>query len=270
MFKTLLIGSSYLLLPFAVGQYVLRPLAYSFLNLTQGVTLKSWLLGGYLLATAALVLFMGWELWRSRKQRSPVVLLLLILAFASQNPYQFAWRDAQLLGDLQRLQQLNLDPSNYQARVVGNTLELRGTISVGMWQTAASLLERHPNLREVNIQSPGGQVSPAIAIADQLRLRNLNTYTSGQCFSACTLIFLAGQNRALGPYAQLGFHAAFRPTADGQRIASPRINQAIIQRFVSTGVEPSFAIRAWSTPSDDLWLPDTEQLLAARYATETR
>ena len=263
MILKLTVWLSYLLLPFAVGQYVLRPMAYSFINLVNGIALKSLLLGGYLALTLALLLFMLWELWRTGQR---VWIVILTTGFLAFNPYAFALRDVTLLGDLQRLDELNLDPSRYQVRRNGEVLELRGTVSLGMWQQAQRVLEANPQITRVDIQSPGGRVSPAIAIADQIRARNLDTQTQGRCFSACTLIFLAGQQRSIGDYAQLGFHAAFTPTASGQRIPSARVNQAIIQRFVANGVDPTFAQRAWTTPSDDLWLPNSDQLLAANYA----
>lgn len=259
---------SYLLLPFAVGQYVLRPVAYSLINLVQGLPLKSVLLLAYLGLTILLVGFMVWELYRTSRGAQRAWIAGIAVAFLALNPYHFVIRDMGLLTDLQRLDELSLDPAQYRVRVSGNELQLSGTVSLGMWQDVQTALRENPGLTNVAIQSPGGRVSPAIAIADQIRTRGLDTSASGRCFSACTLIFLAGENRRVGRFSQFGFHAAYRPAANGERIPSTQINQAIVQRFVGRGVDPAFAVAAWTTPSDDLWLPDSDQLLAAKYATD--
>lgn len=267
LFK-LLTWLSYLALPFAVGQYVLRPAAYSLINFSPGLLVKSTLMLGYLGLTIGLMAFMAWELYRTSKGRQRAWVAVLAVAFLLTDPYRFVVRDIGLLTDLQRLDQLSLDPAEYRVRVSGSQLQLSGTVSIGMWQEVQAALAAHPNIQTIAIQSPGGRVSPAIAIADQIRTRGLDTQAEGRCFSACTLIFLAGENRSLGRFSQFGFHAAYRPGADGQRIPSVRINQAIVQRFVSRGVDPEFSVTAWTTPSNDLWLPSTDQLLSANYATD--
>ena len=63
-----------------------------------------------------------------------------------------------------------------------------------MWRAVQRTLIEHPGIALVEVNSPGGQVSPAIAIADLIRKRGLDTLAEGRCYSACTLIFLAGQN----------------------------------------------------------------------------
>lgn len=259
---------AYLSLPFAVGQYVLRPLAYSLINFVPGISVKSLLLAAYLLATLALVAFMAWELWRQTKGPQRLAALGIALAMLTLNPYEFVWRDGLLLTDLQQIERIDLDPADYSVRVVGQTLQIQGTVGIGMWQAVREALREHPNVNQVHLASPGGQVSPAIAIADEIRRRGLSTYTNSRCFSACTLLFLSGQERVLGPYAQLGFHAAYRVNPEGQRIASGPINRALIERFVNSGVDTNFSIKAWTTPSDHLWLPDKATLLAAGYATK--
>ena len=268
MFAVLIKILAYLALPFAVGQYVFRPLAYTLVNLFPGLGLKSLLLAAYLLITVALIGFMAFELWRQTRGRQRWGAALTALAMLALNPYEFVWRDGLLLTDLRQVEQINLDPADYQVRVQGTDLVLNGTVSIGMWQQVRRTLAENPNIRQVRLASPGGQVSPAIAMADQFRALGLSTYTNSRCFSACTLLFLSGQERTLGPYAQLGFHAAYRLDAGGNRIASGSINRALIERFVRQGVDPDFSLRAWSTPSDHLWLPDADRLLRSGYATK--
>ena len=267
MIKKLVMWLAYLLLPIAVGQYVFRPMAYSFIAVTDGLAAKSILIGSYLLLTLALTGFMAYELWRKFRGREGLWVAFIAMALASQSPYGFIGKDAQLLTDLQRLDELTLDPSDYRVQVRDDRLLISGTVGTEMWRAVQRTLIEHPGIALVEVNSPGGQVSPAIAIADLIRKRGLDTLAEGRCYSACTLIFLAGQERSLGPFARLGFHAAYRSLANGQKLPSLEINRAITQRFVNRGVDQDFAIKAWSYPSEDLWFPSQERMIAANYAT---
>ena len=49
-------------------------------------------------------------------------------------------------------------------------------------------------------------MSAARDMAADIIAFNLSTVAYGECYSACTLIFLAGQSRTLEAGAKLGFH----------------------------------------------------------------
>jgi hypothetical protein len=46
---------------------------------------------------------------------------------------------------------------------------------------------------------------------ETIKSRNLATYTSSRCYSACTIAFIAGHERWLKQNAKLGFHAPAFP-----------------------------------------------------------
>ena len=146
MIKKLVMWLAYLLLPIAVGQYVFRPMAYSFIAVTDGPAAKSILIGSYLLLTLALIGFMAYELWRKFRGREGLWVALIALALASQSPYGFIGKDAQLLTDLQRLDELTLDPSDYRVQVRDDRLLISGTVGTEMACSTAHI-NRTPGYR---------------------------------------------------------------------------------------------------------------------------
>jgi ATP-dependent protease ClpP protease subunit len=61
----------------------------------------------------------------------------------------------------------------------------------------------------VALNSPGGSVTAALLIANDILSREYDTsYTEGICYSACTTIWLAGKTRYMSSRGVLGFHQA--------------------------------------------------------------
>jgi hypothetical protein len=61
----------------------------------------------------------------------------------------------------------------------------------------------------VTLNSPGGSVTAALLIANDILNREYDTdYNEGICYSACTTIWLAGKTRYMSSRAVLGFHQA--------------------------------------------------------------
>jgi hypothetical protein len=61
----------------------------------------------------------------------------------------------------------------------------------------------------VTLNSPGGSVTAALLIANDILNREYDTgYNEGICYSVCTTIWLAGKTRYMSSRAVLGFHQA--------------------------------------------------------------
>jgi len=60
----------------------------------------------------------------------------------------------------------------------------------------------------VSLGGPGGNLSAALKIGEFIRLKGWSTLVLDKCYSSCALIWLAGVPRMMGPWAQIGFHAA--------------------------------------------------------------
>jgi hypothetical protein len=80
---------------------------------------------------------------------------------------------------------------------------------------------------------PGGLVTNYVERFDAARASGEPVIIDGACLSACTLaigILARGQVCAT-PNAVLGFHAAWRPTANGGRVTSPAATQAMYEVY---------------------------------------
>lgn len=115
---------------------------------------------------------------------------------------------------------------------------------------------------ELDLDSAGGQVFAARALARKVKAQGVKTRVSKRCDSACTLIFMAGSHRALGPKGELGFHG-YLLQANALQIdvaAQEAIDRAFLR---DQGVSASFAARAFATPHAEIWRPDRSVLADA-------
>ena len=114
----------------------------------------------------------------------------------------------------------------------------------------------------LELDSAGGRIFAARALAKRVSARGLTTLVTKRCYSACTLIFMAGAHHDLGPKGELGFHGyhlePYQPLIDVA--AQEAIDRAFLRDH---GVSESFVKRAFATPHKDIWLPDRQVLAAA-------
>lgn len=86
----------------------------------------------------------------------------------------------------------------------------------------------------VVLNSGGGSLTPALNIGRFIRENRLQTYVpdASGCFSACSLIWLAGTERHIGQGARIGFHAAYVAQQGGPGQVSSSGN-AVIGAYLS-------------------------------------
>jgi hypothetical protein len=111
----------------------------------------------------------------------------------------------------------------------------------------------------IHLNSPGGVVQEAETIRELIRAHGLNTYTDGECDSACTIAYLGGQERFLRKGARLGFHQPWTPGLNDAEIA--KLCRKYENAMVAMGVSTDFARRAMSTPPAAMWRPTPQELL---------
>ncbi|MBB4173772.1 hypothetical protein [Sulfitobacter noctilucicola] len=102
------------------------------------------------------------------------------------------------------------------------TLRISGEIDAQTAKEFADLVSNHPDVRTVELDSPGGLVYDALEIANHIAASNINTWvrSSSRCASACSIIFLAGQLRVAD--GKLGVHqvsGVYDPSATQSVIA---------------------------------------------------
>ena len=152
--------------------------------------------------------------------------------------------------------------SNVRVMPGGNEVEINGSFSAAVAPALASVLKQEPRVRTVRLESPGGSIQSALAVATIMRDHGMDTYVGRSCMSACTLAYLGGHQRSLGPAARLGFHQA---SAAG--VAPDRLDPMLRQAYAQSGVPPGFIDHVLRTPPDSIWFPDRDELKAAGFIT---
>lgn len=147
----------------------------------------------------------------------------------------------------------------------GKSIFIDGSLDAGVAARFKSLTDAASKVRTVFLQSNGGRLGAAIDISEIVRAKGLDTYVETWCHSACTVILLAGRDRAASPRARIGFH---EPVFPGARAADiPSLRSATRRIYDDAGVQPNFTDRAFATPASDMWFPSSDELRSAHVLT---
>jgi len=147
----------------------------------------------------------------------------------------------------------------------GEELVISGGISFGLTEEVRKIFKNHPGIKIIRLDSFGGRVKEARFLRDFIRDKNLVTYSSRGCLSACTIPFLAGSQRILNQRAKLGFHQYSFPGLSGEQFKEAYLKEKAFMTAI--GVDPKFSEKAFSTASDDMWYPSHVELLSANVVT---
>ncbi len=163
---------------------------------------------------------------------------------------------------------LGRDPvGSYQLSLLrqGTELEISGAIVFGLTGEVAKMLDAHPKVKIIHLNSNGGRIREARMLRDLIASRKLATFTSTGCFSACTLAYAAGERRLISKNASLGFHQYAFPGT--HQSAFRYQHEKDKSDWLARGVDRAFVDRAYATPHDDLWRPAHQVLIGARFVT---
>jgi len=145
----------------------------------------------------------------------------------------------------------------------GARVDLEGRIDFGVTADLTALLKAVPGITTLRLQSPGGRVAEARGLVTVVKRFDLATVARGDCASACTLVFISGQNRKLDPGARLGFHG-YDLRAPVFGMIDPAVEMARDSAvFRAAGVTGDFLDRAMAVPHRTMWFPDRGDLIAA-------
>lgn len=199
----------------------------------------------------------------TNRRRGTIVRSLLILIVAGQG-LSLAFHQAPALREGLELATVLEKIGHWRIalRNEGRDIEITGGVGAGIAEDFARVLDEAPmaQLVHLNLQH-GGLISEALRLADLIRGRHLDTYTTDRCVSACTVVYLAGEKRYLRRDGQLGFHAYVAPGKGGSDAVQGQILSA-------AGVKADFIRRAMLTPHDDIWYPTSSELVAAQVVTD--
>jgi hypothetical protein len=215
-------------------------------------------------------------LWRSASNHLtqtgrvfwPRVSQLIVVLGVCQSVYTFFTVSWPQLNEFARIA-VGLDPiGDYVIRVLhrGTEIEVSGAITFGLTDDVRRQLDTNPAIRIIYLNSVGGRLGEARKLRDLISSRQLITYTSEGCASACVLAFLGGTTRVLREGAQLGFHRpSFPGISDHEMQDQVDIDKHL---YWLAGIDFWFIQRAFATPSNNLWTPSTQQLLRAHVITD--
>jgi hypothetical protein len=143
---------------------------------------------------------------------------------------------------------------------------VQGDVGWGSARALEAAIAAHPEIRLLEIESPGGLVHEASLIVELVKKHHLDTLVRGKCYSACTVIFLAGERRFVGPQARFGFHqAGFEGREHDLKWSICEYEVSILMR--EQGVSEHFMQRALNTSYYDLWRPPVSDVKASGFAT---
>lgn len=159
------------------------------------------------------------------------------------------------------------DIPSYSIRVMrnGTEAEITGGFKYGLTDDFVKILNASRQIRVVHLNSLGGRIGEAEKLNKIIRSKNLDTYVSSNCMSACTVAFAGGAHRILRKGAVLGFHAPSFPGMSKEQLAEVSKDQRDI--FAAAGFDKQFVDHALSTPSSELWRPASSVLLQAKAIT---
>jgi hypothetical protein len=146
-------------------------------------------------------------------------------------------------------------------------INITGGMNDGAADALAATLDRAPGVKTVIFDSPGGWRREGRLLAAVISQRGLSTHVDGRCSSACTLAFLAGKERTLGPQGRLGFHQVRSVGRSdlGRYLDIGRTRSM----YESAGLPTDFVEKVVATPPEKMWYPTVAELRAAHVITRS-
>lgn len=162
--------------------------------------------------------------------------------------------------------------------VAGGRLEASGTITPGTAERFKTEIDKRGDyVKTVVLNSPGGSVSDALAMARLIRERKLDTLVEGKalCASSCPLVFAGGTKRLAEPGATIGVHQVFAagapgaPRLDGAEgmAHAQRVSAECQRHLVAMGVDPRVWIHAMETPPREMFYFKPDELADLKLVT---
>lgn len=142
--------------------------------------------------------------------------------------------------------------SFYEIRNDGRVLMIRGDIEKGFADKMITALEANPSVKMVGLGSGGGYVHEALQAGLYIRDHGYGTVLWNNCYSACPLVFMAGNQREIwSPYPYLGFHQISQSDGTPVDFNDPTY-RAVHRYLVQMRVDPRYVLtKMWSaSPSD--------------------
>lgn len=146
----------------------------------------------------------------------------------------------------------------------GAILRLNGSFEGGITKRFAALAAEHRGLMAVILASPGGNPFEGRGVARIIRAHGFDTHVAGDCFSACTIAFIAGETRTLGANGRLGFHQYGLEARYQLPFVDIKKEQEVDREtFQSRNVKAAFLKKIFDAPREGIWIPGSGELVDA-------
>ncbi len=158
------------------------------------------------------------------------------------------------------------EPIGFSLRYDSEThlIHLNGSLEIGVESAFSRLLKKHPEATGVVLESIGGNVYQGRGLANTIINNHLNTYSFNNCYSACTIAYLAGQQRFLGPDAGLGLHSYhIEPNTMASGVDVSKEQSKDLSFFQKRIPDRAFVEKIFGTECPEIWIPSLAELLTA-------
>jgi hypothetical protein len=157
----------------------------------------------------------------------------------------------------------------------GGVLVAEGSIEPGTAARFESEIEaRGEYVRTVSLNSPGGALDDAMAMAKLIHARGISAQVADGaiCASSCPLFFAGGVTRTAGGKAAIGVHQFYAvtqgETGAAQAMSDAQATTARISRHLAEmDVDPALWLHALDTPPQALYYFSPEELTRYRLVT---
>jgi hypothetical protein len=158
---------------------------------------------------------------------------------------------------------------DFTVRLKGQTVYLGGEVNYLMYQALLTILSQQEGVKAVSLDSHGGIVFAARSIAKLIEENKLMTRVERECFSACTMVYAAGNRRTISESAEVGFHGYSLDMPFRFKTVDPVEEQEKDKLYLlGRGIDAKFLERAFNTNSKTLWKPTHAELYQAGFTTE--
>jgi hypothetical protein len=138
----------------------------------------------------------------------------------------------------------------------GTKVYLKGEFDFDLNSDLQTLIKQHKQISTVQLESNGGLIYAARAIAFTIEKNELNTHVEGVCNSACTVAFMAGIKRTLGENGKIGFHQyEFQKQHPLQVKQAEDEQERDRQYFSERGVSNEFLETVYRSGHHTIWQP---------------
>ena len=151
----------------------------------------------------------------------------------------------------------------------GSRVYLKGEYNFDLNSDLQILLKQNATIKTIELDSSGGLIYAARALAFTIGKNQLNTHVEGVCNSACTVAFMAGNNRTLGENGKIGFHQyEFQKQHPLQVKQAEDEQEKDRQYFLGRGVSKEFLETVYRSGHHDIWQPERSVLKQSGVITE--